>query len=633
MLKSSIALRLFGITLIFLIIPTFIWLGFFLHKNHTENVLTILYSMQDRCYARASRLEETIGFHQDMLTLLIGELNLTKNETIDPQILRAAFKKSIAIIPSFENLFYIKKTPSGHFSLVASSAFDIDKFIDVSDQLIVTSSLANGKSMTLGFDPDGNPAAFITQTVLDENRSVKGIIGFALTPQKLLFGEQQNEYISSDTDFAIASKNGIIFADQNPEYRMFAGFPLTNEEIRSLINQGVLNPEKVRFNPVAKLINFPPFTSIFEAHLPNLYRIDLYWPIAHSNAVLMIGIDGAVLSLPLYKFIWKPIVIIGSIFVLVVALVWALVKRLSQPFSELLRVVDHISANNLTNTRYQGSILGYEINEIGDAVNYMLDNLAVQVETIKNEPIRQKLITEELQLGHQIQQQLLPQRLPELAGCSLAATAIPALEVGGDFYDVFLSEGRDKLFIVVADGAGKGISACLFALGLRSMFRSFAAHTGDVAATVTKANDLFCRDTLQSAMFATVVMGLFDPSSKTLTYYSAGHPPVLLRNKEGEVEKLESSGIPIGIDKTTALTHKTVQLNSGDILLFYSDGVTEEMNPAGEMYGEARLVNFLNELSLKTPQAALDALLADVKAFSAGAPQHDDITAVMLYVR
>ena len=632
MFKRSLALRILVINVFFLILPTFLWLGFFFEKSRSESITETLYHMRDLAYSRSVKVEGHTLFCEDVLTVLISDFGLNHPDSLTQDTLVLQFKKVIATVPIFENLIYSKKTEDNHFVIWASTLAGDKAQVDVTDHLFITSAFKTGASMTLGFAPDGTPLAFVTRLIESPDHKVTGALTFAADPHNFLIKGGGAEYSLLKTHFGFDTVEGITFAVDDPSLEMLAIFPLTSEQIKDLTRQGVYNPQKIRPYLVTRL-EIPPFKGLFEITWKGEQRLDFTWPISGSNSMLVIGVDVQALLTSFYQHLWKSLILVGMACLLSSSIIWVLSRRLSRPLEQFMKVINETKAGNLE-ARFVKDDVGYEINEVGDAVNRMLVNLQLQMETVQTEMIKQELATRELKIGHQIQQQLLPARLPEVPGVTMAATALPALEVGGDFYDLFFMDenGSKKLFLTIADGAGKGVSACLYSLGLKSILRSYAVLSKEAGSIVKEANNLFCQDTSISSMFATAFIGVFDPGTRQFDYYSAGHPPALVRHQDGTVEKLWTPGAPLGISPIEAIEQKGIKLLPGDVLLLYTDGVTEAMNQAGQLYGEERLVDFLKNQSIQSAQLMLDALMENIETFESGAKQNDDITVILITI-
>lgn len=240
---------------------------------------------------------------------------------------------------------------------------------------------------------------------------------------------------------------------------------------------------------------------------------------------------------------------------------------------------------------------------------------------------------EEMQAAAAIQQSILPGPLPDRATLpiDLHADMRPAREIGGDFYDYFMLD-EQRLAFTVADVSGKGIPAALFMAVSRTVMRN-TGRGADMLARITDANRLLSAENAAS-MFVTMFHGVLDTETGRLQYCNAGHnPPYLLRAAGGR-ETLPATGIPFGIDPDRPYRIAEAALAPGDALFLFSDGITEAINPAGDIFGEERLEKILDTAHRPRDAAALVSdVLAATAEFAAGAEQSDDITCLALVYR
>jgi serine phosphatase RsbU (regulator of sigma subunit) len=242
-------------------------------------------------------------------------------------------------------------------------------------------------------------------------------------------------------------------------------------------------------------------------------------------------------------------------------------------------------------------------------------------------------VEQELALAGEIQARFLPDTLPEVPGWQLAVKLEPAQKTSGDFYDVIpLPNGR--LGLLIADVADKGTAAALYMALSRTLIRTYAVehHTRpDFALRV--ANNRILTDT-QVDMFVTVFYGVLDPNNGRLMYCNAGHnPPLLLKAEDGGgVQKLLRTGLPLGIFPGRTWEHKTVQLDVGDVLVLYTDGVTEAQDLQESFFGEERLLAAALATRGHSARNIRASLLKEIHTFVGDAPQFDDI-ALMVLVR
>jgi sigma-B regulation protein RsbU (phosphoserine phosphatase) len=233
----------------------------------------------------------------------------------------------------------------------------------------------------------------------------------------------------------------------------------------------------------------------------------------------------------------------------------------------------------------------------------------------------------ELRIASDIQRSFLPEKIPSIPGFDLAATFIPAMEVGGDFYDFIPGDG--KLGMVIADVSGKSVPAALFMALSRTIVRINATHHEKGTDVLEDANDMICADS-KEGMFVTLFYGVLDDNSRSLIYANAGHPPpLLMRRSRNNFERLEVTGIALGAMGGAKYEERRVELSSGDVLVLYTDGVNEAENSNSEQYGIERLRSKICESCHLSAQGILDNILEDISHFCEGQAQFDDITMVV----
>lgn len=225
----------------------------------------------------------------------------------------------------------------------------------------------------------------------------------------------------------------------------------------------------------------------------------------------------------------------------------------------------------------------------------------------------------ELAIARDVQQRLLPKELPSGAGFVFTGASRPAKEIGGDSYDAVMLAGGRVMFSI-ADVAGKGVAAALVMASLQASLRAQAGQR-ELAAIVASVNQ-YLYDTTPRSRFVTLFVAVLDPASGVVEYVNAGHNPPLLRRAGGGHEWLKPTGVATGLSRKAKWSPGRVELQPGDVLITYTDGITEARDRAGEEFGEDRL------LALTTP--AVEEMLDAVERFADGAPQHDDMTLLRL---
>src|SRR5229473_910855 len=259
------------------------------------------------------------------------------------------------------------------------------------------------------------------------------------------------------------------------------------------------------------------------------------------------------------------------------------------------------------------------------------DEVSREVEA-QRRAITERLETErraaqELEIAKQVQARLFPQTLPALKTLEYAGICVQARQVGGDYYD-FLDLGRERLGLVIGDVAGKGIAAALLMANLQANLRSQCAIALDQPQRFLRSvNQLFCENTTDGA-FATLFFAEYDEEVQRLRYANCGHLPALLLRRDNSLERLGSTCTVLGPFKEWDCSIEERRLFSGDTLAFYTDGITESFNDAGEEFGERRLIEALRRHRELSSQALLASIVDEVRQFSPH-EQQDDITLIV----
>ncbi len=237
-------------------------------------------------------------------------------------------------------------------------------------------------------------------------------------------------------------------------------------------------------------------------------------------------------------------------------------------------------------------------------------------------------IEQELDVARSIQASLIPQQPPQIPSSSVATYWQAARQVSGDFFD-FMSLAEDHWGIAIADVADKGVPAALFMALSRTILRTVAFNRLSPAAVLERSNQLIYGDTT-SDLFVTVFYAIWHPESKTLTYASGGHnPPVLIR-QDGTVAMLSAKGIALGVLEEVEIAQEQIELHNGDLVVYYTDGVSEAMNEDYDEFGMERLCLVARNARTGTASEVVEAITAAVADHAGDTPQFDDITLVVM---
>jgi serine phosphatase RsbU (regulator of sigma subunit) len=333
------------------------------------------------------------------------------------------------------------------------------------------------------------------------------------------------------------------------------------------------------------------------------------------------------------------IVVVGLAFLLIqfVALVMglALARSITASVHELFIGTERLKSGDFT---HQIRVLAKDqLGELAEQFNMMTLRLGGMMAAMAEK----KRLEEELRIARKIQMSLLPESPPmRLPGVSIAASCTPAREVGGDYYD-FLPIDEHRLGLLIADVSGKGASAAFYMAELKGLMLSLSRIHRSPRDLLIEANTIIS-DHLDNRSFITVTYAVLDLRSRTLTWARAGHTPLirLAAGAPGErrAEVLVPNGLVLGLkidngERFSALLEEvTLPLQPGDVFVFFTDGISEQMNTAEEMFGEGRLGALVEEHAEQAPEELRERIVREVRAFAGEAAQHDDMTFILVRV-
>ncbi len=272
-----------------------------------------------------------------------------------------------------------------------------------------------------------------------------------------------------------------------------------------------------------------------------------------------------------------------------------------------------------------------QLGELAESFNLM----TTSIQDLLRQSAEKERMEEELRIARQIQMSLLPKDAVKIPGLTIAALCLPATEVGGDYYD-FISLDGNRMALLIADVSGKGTSAALYMAELKGLVLSLSQIYDSPRKLLVEANKILAAN-LDSRSFITMVYAVIDMDAKKMTYARAGHNPILQLTFIGnETRVLAPEGLGLALDRGTRfeeiLTEESVALCSGDLFLFFTDGVSEAMNPQADLFGESRLREIIERHSGLAPEELREKIIDEVFAFAEGEDQHDDMTMVLVRV-
>lgn len=302
-------------------------------------------------------------------------------------------------------------------------------------------------------------------------------------------------------------------------------------------------------------------------------------------------------------------------------------RRITKPIVRLSKATQKIAQGNLDNeikVRRSRDELGV----LANSINTMRQSLKTYIANLGETLVQQERTANELKIAGDIQQSFLPKIFTQdvIKECSLYAVLYPAKVVGGDLYSYFtLPDGR--FFFTVGDVSGKGVPASLFMAVTLTLMKGMRQYKRVTAADILKkvGHELFLNN--ERLMFVTVFCAIFDPQTGILQYSNAGHLPPVILNPNKEARWLElPTGLVLGVTKYPVYTNMQVQLEPGDTIVVYTDGVNEAMNQAKELWGYDRLIDSIRNVAGSHEKEIVDTLCSTLKNYVGGAEQSDDIT-------
>ena len=254
--------------------------------------------------------------------------------------------------------------------------------------------------------------------------------------------------------------------------------------------------------------------------------------------------------------------------------------------------------------------------------------VAIERARLTRELLDQRRFEKELAIAREIQLSFLRKRAPTLAHYDIAGTTLPHDEVGGDYYD-FVPVAESRIGLAIADVSGKGIPAALIMAGFRMSLLAEVRNEFAIRAVMRKVNSLLHESTDRDR-FVTAFYGVLDHRNNVLIFSNAGHNPPILRRADGRYEYLEEGGVAFGVLPDARYEERPVALRGGDLLVLYTDGVTESESPSGEQFGTRRLEHLMAALAAKSASEVVEGIIAEVRRWAGERGLSDDVTLIVL---
>ncbi len=627
--RKSLAFRLLLLSIILLALPLLIDSFIIVQRSYEHAIEEAKRYLLEVSRTREIPLAELQPVKKPFLLMVEYFFNLRKEFPSAPNEATNQKLAQLSATADVDEILFLKLTPEGRYVIVASNqpstlGKDYANFMELVD-IYSPDDYERGYFSYVIFDPKSLQPIFILGRVVFKEGTEEPV-GVLLISQ--VISDEIKNFLKADidryrVDLALLSPNTVVLASSNPKLEFNYFEPISLHKKRLIFTQEPFVEKLLAKHPLAISydIGYPYFIFNFNgqrqiAYMKKIEGSDLY--------LLVFASQDNIYKTPLRNFLktygsYGLILVIGSL------LAFLITYRLSLPMKRLSQTMGEIQKGNLA-ARYIPDKMGFEINDLGIVFNEMIDTLLEKEQAVQKEKAQREAYAQELKIGRQAQESLLLQQMPSFPGVDLAGRYIPAKEVGGDFFDVIVKDG--PLFLIMADASGKGVSACFYSLSVRSSFRIFARVLDNVEHLHANANHLFVQDAGDTGMFITALLGKFQGGE--LSYTSAGHNPPIVRHKDGSVVVLPAGGTALGLQEIKEVSPQKIKLESGDIVLFYTDGITEAHNAAFEQFSEERIVQFLEKNGKGTAKEIADRLIAEVNNFVGKVPQHDDISLIVM---
>ena len=333
------------------------------------------------------------------------------------------------------------------------------------------------------------------------------------------------------------------------------------------------------------------------------------------------------------------LILIGALFLIIQAAAvvagLALARSITGAVHELFEGTERVRQGDFTH-----KIAVVEKDQLGE-LSESFNSMTASIEDLLRQAAEKKRLEEELRIAHEIQMSLLPQGPLQMPGLSVTALCVPAREVGGDYYD-FLPLDDHRVGVLVADVSGKGTSAALYMAELKGLILSLSRIHTSPRELLIDTNRIIAKH-LDARSFITMTYAVIDFRARTMTYARAGHTPLIYVPAKGpgvnaRAQILAPDGLVLGlkIDQgqmfERILREETIPLQAGDLYLLFTDGISEAMDSADDCFGEARLAHLVEEHGHLPADQLRERVLREISAFVGDAPQHDDMTMILIKV-
>ena len=563
--KSYLVYRVFFICLILIVLPLLIYSSFLYVIEYEHKVNTLSTSLNIIADEKVKLFEESVSFKKSILNSLDEDLFLINKDDYN-----SFFEKKEKDF-NLKSIFLLEEKNGSLIATFSSNKGFVNKnFSFLKNILKKDFSLFSNEAINC------KGCLFLSKTIKGKKAIV---VAFS---QNQLFSSISRDEFPYPVNVSIVNLSNIVVSTKAQKSSIYKD---SNKNILQI---------KRKLKP----FDFDLILEVKKAHLVAIHIKQFF--LRHLLFLLLVFLIALILSL-------------------------FLVRKLSKPVNHLLFTMHKVKEGDMYQ-RYKKQRWGFEFNKIGLFFNDSISSLIKKQKQLEKARFDKQKYIDELEIAKDIQLKMLPQKMVDIKGIDIASGYLPAKEVSGDFFDILKKDG--KIFITIADICGKGIPACLYSLNLRSIIRAYGSYFKKLDDIIIETNKLFLKDVQKECIFATAFVGILDVKSKRLIYSSFGHPPTLLRKKNGKILELQTKNKALGLEEVTQIETKEIRLEKEDFLFLYTDGIVDAIDENHKIFGLNNLKTFLKKSPITSSKQVVDDLFQEVNNYSKNVFQYDDMTAL-----
>jgi sigma-B regulation protein RsbU (phosphoserine phosphatase) len=629
--SKTIGFRLLLVSFFLLALPILVDSFILVYKRHQGDIAEAKTSLKESVFLRKLPLSKVQPIREGVMDSLFLFLNLN-NGLPQPSAELNQQLGELAKEVKLEDIVLLKKDNDALIPVAYGQAeskkvdyFSLFKNPDLFGANAIDRGFAQYLIYTL---PDKTPKFMIAKGLVNNVGDPLGAIVVFDDASKLLQDIIRPDITNIPIEFLITSSSSIILASSDPKIQFHYFNKIDAADQKKFKDLFPNHPVELKESLTTKDTG----NQFWEFHWRGKKQLATQTKIpGTSYNLIAYALFDDVYKHPLEAFAW----IYLSYFLILIAgtiVIYFITKRLMRPVQQLCSVMLKVKDGDLK-ARYKKERFGMEINRLGQQFNEMMQLLLNKQESVVKERFQKEKNAAQLQMGHDLQLSLLDIESAIPQEIDLSFNYLPAKDVGGDFYD-YIKRSDGDIILTIADASGKGLNACCYSLMLKSILRTLSVNESMLGAVMRKGNNLFIRDTGISGMFVTVQMVWMNPTTGDFTHFSFGHNPGFIISSDGGHRSLKQTEMAMGVlEKEERINALNDQLQPDEVLVMYSDGVSEAHNKEKKLFEMDRLIQAATEHRSESADKIAKGILRTLEKFVDGADQHDDITLIVMKKR